>query len=47
MSEQHPQPQGQIGTPEEQTVHRPPAPSVAEHNEWMREHRPNDCVGKP
>jgi len=44
VSEQ--QPPAPIGTPEEQTVHRPPAPSVAENNAWMREHRPDDCVGK-
>lgn len=30
----------QIGTDDEQTVHRPPAPTVAEHNAAMAERLP-------
>lgn len=39
MSEQ------QIGTPDEQTQHRD-VPTVSEHNEQMREQRPDDCIGR-
>lgn len=45
MSDQ--QPPRQIGTDDEQTVHRPPAPSPAEHTDRMREQRPGDCIGHP
>lgn len=41
MSNQQPQP---IGTPAEQPEHRQ-VPTVTEHNQQMREQRPEDCVG--
>lgn len=45
MSEQpEQQPTQQIGTDAEQTTHRPPAPTPAEHVAEFREQRPNDCV---
>jgi hypothetical protein len=34
----------QIGTPEEQSEHRPPAPSPAEHVATFREKQPDACV---
>jgi hypothetical protein len=35
----------QVGTPDEQTQHRPSAPTPTEHNAAMAQ-RPNDCVGR-
>lgn len=40
MSEQQ-----QIGTDAEQTQHREPAPSPAEHNRQYQQERPDDCEG--
>ena len=39
------EPPRQVGTDEEQTVHRD-VPTVAEHNEQMREQHPDDCIGR-
>lgn len=41
MSDQQPT---QIGTPEEQSEHRTPAPTPAEHAADFRDRRPDDCV---
>jgi hypothetical protein len=43
MSDQQPT---QIGTDDEQTVHREPAPTVREHNQRMDETHPYDRVGR-
>jgi hypothetical protein len=34
----------QIGTPAQQSQHRDPAPSPAEHNADFRERHPDECV---
>jgi hypothetical protein len=41
VSEQQPQ---QIGTDTEQSVHRDPAPTPAEHNDAFCAERPADCI---
>lgn len=40
MSDQQP-----VGTPDEQTQHRD-VPTVTQHNDRMRDQRPDECVGR-
>lgn len=35
-----------VGTPAEQTIHREPAPSPAQHNTQFRQTRPDDVIGR-
>lgn len=35
-----------VGSPSEQSEHRD-VPTVTEHNEQMRDQRPDECVGRP
>ncbi|MEE4541014.1 hypothetical protein V2S66_03400 [Streptomyces sp. V4-01] len=39
-----PSPAPTIGTPAEQSTHREPAPTPAEHVAAFRQQRPGDCV---